>query len=143
MATKPGPAPPRDARHGDYLWGTGRRKSSVARVRIKPGEGKYVINKREPDNYFTQEKDRNLIVAPLKSTGALGKVDVIVTVHGGGCTGQAGAIALGLGRALKAMDPTYESALRANGFLTRDPRMKERKKPGQRGARRKFQFSKR
>lgn len=127
-----------------YIWGTGRRKTSVARVRIRPGEGKFIINDRDINTYFSEEKDRNLVVNPLRMVGELGKMDVIVRVHGGGYSGQAGAIALGLGRALKSTDAAaYESTLRAGGMLTRDPRMVERKKYGQRGARRRFQFSKR
>jgi len=126
-----------------YFWGTGRRKSSVARVRLRAGTGKYEVNKRPLDVYFSEEKDRADAVAPLKATETLGKVDVFVNVGGGGISGQAGAIVLGVARALKQANLEYESALRAGGYLTRDGRMKERKKPGQRGARRGFQFSKR
>lgn len=126
-----------------YYWGTGRRKSSVARVRIKPGEGKFLVNKREIDNYFTAERDRRDVVAPLTATSTLGKFDVFVNVKGGGTSGQAGAVLLGVARALLTADATLERVLRDDGYLTRDSRMVERKKYGQRGARRRFQFSKR
>lgn len=128
---------------GGYFWGTGRRKSSVARVRIKPGEGKLVINKRELDKYFTQPKDRRDVLAPLNATSTKDGLDVFVNVKGGGTSGQAGAVMLGIARALKNYDPALLDALRTGGYLTRDSRMVERKKPGQRGARRSFQFSKR
>jgi small subunit ribosomal protein S9 len=137
-ATIPDPGPGKR-----YFWGTGRRKTAIARVRIKPGDGKFEINKRPLEKFFTEDKDRIDAVAPLKSTGTLGKVDVFVNVNGGGITGQAGAIILGVARALKTANPEYDDALRAGGFLTRDSRMKERKKYGRRGARRSFQFSKR
>jgi small subunit ribosomal protein S9 len=126
-----------------FFWGTGRRKTAIARVRIKPGDGKFEVNKRPLEKFFTEDKDRLDAVAPLKSTGTLGKVDVYVNVSGGGITGQAGAIILGIARALKLANAEYDDALRAGGFLTRDSRMKERKKYGRRGARRSFQFSKR
>ena len=126
-----------------FTWGTGRRKTAVARVRIFPGDGKFLVNKREVSAYFPEEKDRLLVRAPLEVAGITGKLDVLVRVDGGGISGQAGAIALGLGRALKKSDPSFEQRLRQAGFLTRDPRMVERKKYGQRGARRRFQFSKR
>ncbi len=126
-----------------YVWGTGRRKTAVARVRIAPGGGKIEINGRTLNDYFTKEVDRKAIFGPLEVTSTGGKMDVLVNADGGGPTGQSGAIVLGLGRALLKYDPTLESALRAAGFLTRDSRMKERKKYGQRGARRRFQFSKR
>ncbi len=126
-----------------WFWGTGRRKRAVARVRIRPGDGKFVINTREVDHYFTQPQDRQAVMAPLKATENLGRVDVYVNVGGGGSTGQAGAIMLGLGRALKLANPDYLPILRERGFLTRDSRMVERKKYGQSGARRRFQFSKR
>lgn len=124
-------------------WGTGRRKTSVARVRILPGSGKLLINKRELDKYFTEEVDREHVLAPLKKVGALGKYDVFVNVHGGGTTGQSGAILLGLARALVGADAESESMLRDAGYLTRDARRVERKKYGRRKARRRFQFSKR
>jgi len=126
-----------------YVWGTGRRKTAVARVRIAPGNGKIEINGRTLNDYFTKEVDRKAIFGPLEVTSTGGKMDVLVNADGGGPTGQSGAIVLGLGRALLKYDPTLESALRNAGFLTRDSRMKERKKYGQRGARRRFQFSKR
>ncbi len=138
-----------------WCWGTGRRKTAVARVRIRPGTGKFMvqvkrINKKDPDAafkpvdvYFTEDRDRNDVVAPLKETATLGKVDVYARVRGGGYMGQAGAIVLGIARALKDFDPGLEHTLREHGFLTRDPREVERKKYGQAGARRRFQFSKR
>ena len=126
-----------------YSLGTGRRKSSIARVRVCPGQGKFLINSREIENYFTEIQDRNNMAAPLKETKMLGRVDVIVSVHGGGTTGQAGAILLGLARALMNYDSSLESVLRDCGFMTRDARRVERKKYGQPGARRRFQFSKR
>jgi len=128
---------------GGFYWGTGRRKSAVARVRIRPGDGKFTINKREIDQHFTELRDRNCVVAPLKITSTTGSLDVHVNVNGGGFMGQAGAVLLGLSRALKSYDPTLEQLLRDNDFLTRDAREVERKKYGQRGARRRFQFSKR
>lgn len=128
---------------GGYFWGTGRRKTSVARVRIKSGEGKYVINDREIEKHFFSDRDRGDIVAPLKATKTFGKYDIFVNVHGGGQTGQAGAVVLGLARALVKADPNLEVALRDGRFLTRDDRKVERKKPGQPGARKRFQFSKR
>ena len=126
-----------------YVWGVGRRKSSVARVRIAPGAGRIEINGRTLNEYFTGERDRKAIFGPLEVTNTGGKMDVLVTADGGGPTGQAGAIVLGLGRALAKYDQGLEAPLRGAGFLTRDSRMKERKKYGQRGARRRFQFSKR
>lgn len=126
-----------------WFWGLGRRKSAVARVRVKPGDGKFIVNKRESDAYFVRECDRQTIVSPLKATDTLGRVDVYVNVKGGGNTGQAGAIMHGLGRALFAANADYMQLLRDGGYLTRDPRMVERKKYGQPGARKRFQFSKR
>jgi len=128
---------------GGYWWGTGRRKSSVARVRIKPGGGKLLVNKKELKDYFVREQDRKAVLAPLKTVEAEKSFDVFINVKGGGTTGQAGASLLGIARALKKYDENYVQALRDGGHLTRDPRMVERKKPGQRGARRRFQFSKR
>ena len=125
------------------IWGTGRRKTAVARVRLIPGDGKILINKRELDKYFTEEKDRASVMAPIVATNQLKSYDYLVKVEGGGPTGQADAVKLGIARALKKADPTVEAALREGGFMTRDPRMKERKKYGQKGARRRFQFSKR
>jgi small subunit ribosomal protein S9 len=128
---------------GGYWWGTGRRKSSVARVRIKPGSGKLTINKKELDDYFKRAQDRKAVLAPLKAVDAEKIFDIFINVKGGGTTGQSGASLLGIARALKKYDDSYLPALRDDGHLTRDPRMVERKKPGQRGARRRFQFSKR
>ncbi len=128
---------------GGWIWGTGRRKTAVARVRIKPGSGKFIVNDREADKFFTEIRDRNDIVAPLKVTSTQGKMDVVVKVAGGGYTGQAGAIVLGLARALKGYDPTLETSLRDQGMLTRDSRKVERKKYGRPGARRGFQWAKR
>ena len=126
-----------------YTWGVGRRKSACARVRIAPGSGKIEINGRTLNEYLTAERDRKAIFGPLEVTNTGGKMDVFVNADGGGPTGQAGAIVMGLGRALAKYDSNFEGALRNAGFLTRDSRMKERKKYGQRGARRRFQFSKR
>jgi small subunit ribosomal protein S9 len=126
-----------------YWWGTGRRKTSVARVRIRPGSGKFVVNKRELHDYFHRDQDRKAALAALKLVQAENSFDVFVNVRGGGITGQAGATLLGVARALKIYDENYLGALRDSGLLTRDPRMVERKKPGQSGARRRFQFSKR
>ncbi len=128
---------------GGYWWGTGRRNSSVARVRIKPGDGKLVVNKKDIKDYFVREQDRKAVLAPLVTVDAQKSFDVFINVKGGGTTGQAGASLLGIARALKKYDENYIQALRDGGHLTRDPRMVERKKPGQRGARRRFQFSKR
>lgn len=126
-----------------FIWGTGRRKRAVARVRIRPGTGTFTINKREVDNYFVRETDRLAARAPLVTADALGEWDVFVNLHGGGMTGQAYAVLLGLARALVKAKPDMESALRGNGLLTRDARKVERKKPGRKGARKSFQFSKR
>jgi small subunit ribosomal protein S9 len=126
-----------------YWWGTGRRKTSVARVRIRPGSGKCIINKKEMENYFPRQQDRSAVMAPLKAVNAEKSFDVFINVKGGGITGQAGAALLGIARALKGYDENYLQPLRDGGHLTRDPRMVERKKPGQAGARRRFQFSKR
>ncbi len=145
-----GPAPQPSAKpakkgpdKGGYYWGTGRRKSAVARVRIKPGDGKLLINKRELSDYFTREQDRKAVLAPLAAVEVEKSFDVFVNVRGGGTSGQSGAALLGIARALKNYDENYIQPLRDGGHLTRDSRMVERKKPGQRGARRKFQFSKR
>jgi small subunit ribosomal protein S9 len=128
---------------GGFIWGTGRRKSSVARVRVKPGSGDLFINKRKIHEYFSQDKDRNAVLAPLKATDTVESLDVHINVRGGGTTGQAGAAVLGIARALKNYDPGLMKQLRDGGFLTRDSRMVERKKPGKPGARKSFQFSKR
>lgn len=123
--------------------GTGRRKTSVARVRIRPGSGQLTINERPLEDYFTIQQDRNAVVAPLEHAGVRGSVDVIIRVHGGGNTGQAGACVQGIARALMRYDSDLAEKLREKQFLTRDSRMKERKKPGLHGARRGTQFSKR
>jgi small subunit ribosomal protein S9 len=123
--------------------GTGRRKTSVARVRIRSGEGKITVNERTVEDYFNNDNDRKNVMAALEATQKLSGVDVIIHVHGGGISGQSGAIKLGIARALKAFDTELEPALRQNNLLTRDGRMKERKKYGLRGARRGTQFSKR
>jgi small subunit ribosomal protein S9 len=123
--------------------GTGRRKSSTARVRLVPGEGKVVINNRDVADYLPYETLHLIINQPLEATETKGSYDVHVNVNGGGFTGQAGAIRHGIARALLQVDPDFRSALKAAGLLTRDSRMKERKKPGLRGARRAPQFSKR
>jgi small subunit ribosomal protein S9 len=135
----PNPLPP--GQH--WYWGTGRRKAAVARVRIRPGSGNFLINGRRVPEYFTEVQDRNDMHAPLEITKTAGKLDVYVKVEGGGPSGQAGAVRLGLARALKAYDDSTEEALRDAGFLTVDARKVERKKYGQPGARRRFQFSKR
>ena len=140
--------------------GTGRRKSSVARVRVTEGNGKIVVNERPLDQFFTEEKDRGAVTGPLALLDMRNRLDVFINVRGGGITGQAGAASQGVARALKAMFGETEAAappgadgqpaeggigkkLRDSGFLTRDSRMKERKKYGRKGARRSFQFSKR
>jgi small subunit ribosomal protein S9 len=128
---------------GGFIWGTGRRKSSVARVRVKPGTGQFKVNYREVHEYFSQEQDREAVVAPLKATDTIKGLDVFINVKGGGTTGQAGAAMLGIARALKSYDPALMKQLRDSGYLTRDSRMVERKKPGKPGARKSFQFSKR
>ena len=125
------------------LYGTGRRKSSVARVWLMPGGGRMMINKRPLQEYFSRAAHQTLIVQPLKTVGMEGKFDLRANVAGGGMTGQAGAVRLGIARALLAVDASLRATLRKAGLLTRDPRVKERKKYGQKGARARFQFSKR
>ena len=125
------------------LLGTGRRKQSVARVRLVQGNGAIVVNKRPYEHYFPRETLRLGIRSPLLLTHQLGKVNVLVNVAGGGMAGQAGAIKLGIARALLKLDASYRSTLRGAGLLTRDPREKERKKYGQKGARKRFQWTKR
>ena len=125
------------------FYGTGRRKKSIARVYVTPGTGKVTINKRDIDEYFGYETLKVIVRQPFAATNTVDKFDVTVTVRGGGYTGQAGAIRHGLSRALCKVDEEYRPALKAAGFLTRDPRMKERKKPGLKAARRAPQFSKR
>ena len=127
----------------NYYYGTGRRKSSVARVRVYPGTGKITINDRDINDYFGLETLKLIVRQPLALTGTTEKFDIVVRVAGGGVTGQAGAIRHGLSRALLQYDEELRGALKKAGFLTRDPRMKERKKYGLKGARRAPQFSKR
>ena len=126
-----------------YFYGTGRRKKSIARVRIVPGTGAITINSRDIDDYFGLETLKLIVNQPFGVTGTEGKFDIICRVNGGGFSGQAGAIRHGLSRALLQADENYRSALKKAGFLTRDPRMKERKKYGLKAARRAPQFSKR
>ena len=127
-----------------YLYGTGRRKSSVARVHLFPnGTGAITINGRDIDDYFGLETLKMVVRQPLEATGNTGKMDIVATVAGGGVSGQAGALRHGISRALLQVDESYRASLKAAGFLTRDPRMKERKKYGLKAARRAPQFSKR
>ena len=126
-----------------YFYGTGRRKSSVARVRLYPGTGAITINGRDVDDYFGLETLKLIINQPFGVTETMGKYDVVANVNGGGISGQAGAIRHGIARALLLADDTFRGALKAAGLLTRDPRMKERKKYGLKAARRAPQFSKR
>lgn len=149
---------PKPADKKGWWWGTGRRKTSVARVRIRPAtgaEGTFTIVKdrkngkktekyiRTIEEYFPVERDRGDCIAPLKVANVMGKFDIVVRTHGGGLMGQAGAIRLALSRALRDYDPAFDAQFREAGFLTRDAREVERKKYGQAGARRRFQFSKR
>ncbi|HEY2951126.1 MAG TPA: 30S ribosomal protein S9 [Verrucomicrobiae bacterium] len=126
----------------DFL-GTGRRKTSVARVRLASGSGKITVNGRTFENYFPTETLRGVVIQPLNITATAARFDVAVNVSGGGPSGQAGAVRHGIARALLKVDATLRPALKADGLLTRDPRMKERKKYGQPGARKRFQYSKR
>ena len=126
-----------------YTWGTGRRKTAVARVRIREGTGLFVVNGLEADNYFLIEGERLNVRSPLAATEMGGRVDVFVNVNGSGKSSQSGAVVMGLARALKEFRADLEPALRQGEFLTRDPRMVERKKYGHKKARRSFQFSKR
>ena len=126
-----------------YFYGTGRRKKSVARVRLYPGTGVVTINGRDISDYFGLDTMKLIVNQPFNVTDTVGKFDVVVNVNGGGFSGQAGAIRHGVARALIAADENYRPALKAAGFLTRDPRMKERKKYGLKAARRAPQFSKR
>jgi small subunit ribosomal protein S9 len=143
IESKPTTKPAGNAPDGHWWWGTGRRKAAVARVRIRPGTGEFNVNKRKLTDFFSEIRDHKNILTVLEKTNTKGSVDVFVNANGGGYTGQAGAIILGLGRALAKYDPSLESTLRDHGYLTRDPRKVERKKPGQPGARKRFQFSKR
>ena len=127
----------------DRFYATGRRKTSVGRVWIRPGAGRIVVNRRAFEDYFPRETLRMIIAQPLEVTSTVGQFDIFVTVSGGGPTGQAGAVRHGLSRALARFDEKFRLPLKKAGLLTRDPRMRERKKYGQPGARQKFQYSKR
>jgi small subunit ribosomal protein S9 len=122
---------------------TGRRKESVARVRLTPGSGNITINERTMDDYFGRETSKMILVEPLKLVDQMGKLDIFVNVHGGGMSGQAGAIRHGITRALCELNPEFRPVLKKAGFITRDARAVERKKYGRPGARKRFQFSKR
>ena len=127
----------------EVYYATGKRKSAIARVRLMPGEGKYQVNQKSLDDYFTRETAKMIIKQPTELTETTGKYDVLVKVHGGGVNSQAGAIRHGISKALFICNPELRGLLKKAGFLTRDSRTKERKKYGQRKARAKFQFSKR
>lgn len=143
-AVEPAPVKKKKTKKPDkFIWGTGRRKSSVARVRICPGSGEFVVNKRKVDEFFSLDKDRQIVRSPLLVTETSKSLDVFVNVNGGGTSGQSGAVLLGLARALYKSNPDLLPKLRDKNLLSRDARKVERKKYGQRGARRKFQFSKR
>jgi small subunit ribosomal protein S9 len=124
-------------------YATGRRKTSIARVWLEPGAGKITVNKRPVEDYFGRATSRMVIMQPFELTQTVGRFDVNIRVHGGGLSGQAGAVKHGISKALLDVDPTYRPTLKSAGFLTRDSRAKERKKYGKRGARASFQFSKR
>jgi len=126
-----------------YYWGTGRRKESIARVRIRPGEGQIVINGRSIEDYFPRQLWRLHALEPLKVSGMEGKIDVFIKAQGGGLSGQAGAVRLGIARALLTLDPEMRPVLKKADLLARDPRMVERKKFGRRKARALYQYSKR
>lgn len=126
-----------------FFWGTGRRKAATARVRICRGEGKIIVNKREFEEYFPIPLTRKIIVQPLATTETMGKFDIYANINGGGSTGQSGALRHGIARALVKFNEEFRSSLKKGGFLTRDSRMKERKKYGLKKARRRPQFSKR
>lgn len=127
----------------DRHYATGKRKNAIARVWLKPGTGNITVNSRPLDTYFGRQTSRMVILQPFELTQTVGRFDIIATVSGGGLSGQAGAIKHGLSKALLSVDPSYRSVLKSAGFLTRDSRVKERKKYGKRGARASFQFSKR
>lgn len=127
----------------DRFYATGKRKTAIARVWMRPGSGQIAINKKPLDEYLVQESDRMLVMEPLKITDKLDKFDLYINVKGGGVSGQAGAIRHGISRVLVAMEPQLREPLKKGGFLTRDSRIKERKKYGQPGARARFQYSKR
>jgi small subunit ribosomal protein S9 len=135
------PAVPRDPNRPGY--GTGRRKEAIARVFLRPGSGKFTVNGRPLDDYFKNSVWRLIATEPLRFTELADKVDILCTCRGGGAAGQADAVRMGLSRAIAEHDPELRPRLRKNGFLTRDSRMKERKKYGQKGARKRFQYSKR
>jgi small subunit ribosomal protein S9 len=126
-----------------FIWGTGRRKTAVARVRIREGTGLFLVNGKEVDTYFEVENQRNDVRAPLQATEMAGRVDVFVNIKGSGKNSQSGAVVMGLARALKEHRPDLEAPLREGGYLTRDSRKVERKKYGHKKARKSFQFSKR
>lgn len=127
----------------DFCWGTGRRKTAVARVRMRRGAGRIVVNGREADEFFPIERLQSVIRAPLRAVKAVNRYDILATVEGGGVAAQADAVLLGVARALVKMDKEFHARLKEEGLLTRDSREKERKKYGRRGARARFQFSKR
>jgi small subunit ribosomal protein S9 len=127
----------------ELFYATGKRKTAVARVWLKPGTGQITINRKPMEEYMARESDRMLIMEPLEANGQVGKFDIRVNVRGGGILGQSGAIRHGISRALVTVDPALREPLKKAGFLTRDSRMKERKKYGQPGARARFQYSKR
>lgn len=127
----------------DYIWATGRRKEASAQVRIRPGNGKVSVNKRTYEEFFPNEATRGYILQPMQVTGTTTSYDITITVKGGGSMGQAGACRHGIARALVKADGGYRETLKESGMLTRDARVKERKKPGRPGARKRFQFSKR
>lgn len=139
----PAPAPSAPQVPGQVIWATGRRKEAIARVRLTSGAGAITVNHRTCEEYFPRESMRLEIRQPLLVTHQLGKQDVIANITGGGLTGQAGALRLGIARALLELDPALRVTLRGAGLLTRDPRAKERKKYGQKGARKRFQWTKR
>jgi small subunit ribosomal protein S9 len=127
----------------DIISATGKRKTAVARVRLQLGSGNILVNGRDIENYFPRGADRLLIRKPLEMTESLDRYDINAKIHGGGASGQAGALRHGIARALEKLDPNQRLVLKRAGFLTRDPRCKERKKYGQKGARARYQFSKR
>jgi small subunit ribosomal protein S9 len=127
----------------DYIWATGRRKTAIARVRLSTGDGKILVNERPVEKYFQNEMDKYVALEPLAVTNRMGKYDVFIRVTGGGPAGQAGGVRHGIARSLAQVEPELIPILKQNKFLTRDPRMKERKKYGLRGARRGQQYSKR
>lgn len=141
--TTPAPAPVVGPDPRGWWWATGRRKTSIARLRLRAGGSDFKVNDRPLEEFFVEERDRKAILAVLDKTSTRGKVEVIATTKGGGVTGQAGAVILALGRALAIYDASLEPILREHNYLTRDARKVERKKYGQAGARRRFQFSKR